>query len=597
MPKIQDYAIVGDCRSAALISNGGSIDWLCLPRFDSPSIFAAMLDPVRGGRFTIHPPQSLNVTRRYVGHTNVLETTFITQTGELRITDLMTVASESAKARELFPDHEILRKVECRKGTVEVEVLFDPRPDYARVVPRLFANSPLGYFYEHRTEIVALRSDVSLDVSPNLSSVFASFVLRAGETRYFSMTFTDGYPAVVAELGAAAEIRIARSIEWWETWAADCKYDGPHRTEIMRSALTLKLLTYAPSGAMVAAPTTSLPEQLGGVRNWDYRYCWLRDASLSLRALLDLGFAVEGEAFLSWVLHATRLTWPTLQILYDVYGEDHLPEKELHHLAGYAESRPVRIGNDATKQLQLDTYGEVVDAAFQYVVRGGQLDRTTARMLVGLGKTVCNCWDAADEGIWEPRGGRKHHTHSRVMCWVALDRLIKLHEMGHVRAPLARFAKERQAIHAEVEARGYNVRIQSYASVLDGEHADASLLLLGLNGYADPRGERMRSTYQFVRKTLSSHNLLYRYLSPDGLPPGEGAFGICNFWAVEYLAGQGDFEGAAADFKRLLSFANDVGLFGEEIDPETGCTLGNFPQAFTHVGLINAAVALTRHSS
>jgi GH15 family glucan-1,4-alpha-glucosidase len=593
MPTIDAYAIIGDCRSAALISRGGSLDWLCLPRFDSPSVFAALLDSVRGGRFTIRPRQPFYATRRYIGRTNVLETTFTTPTGELSLTDLMPVATESEKGRELFPDHEILRKLDCREGSVEIEVFFEPRPDYARAMPRFLESSVFGYFCEYRAQILALRSDLPLNISGNLSTIVGRELLRAGETRHVSMTFTHGYPAVLAELGAAAEARIMRSIGWWETWASQCQYDGPYRAEIMRSALTLKLLTYAPSGAIVAAPTTSLPEQLGGVRNWDYRYCWLRDASMTLQALLDLGFTVEGEAFLSWMLHATRLTWPTLNILYNVYGEAHLPEQELHHMAGYAESQPVRIGNDAAKQLQLDTYGEVIDAAFQYVIRGGRLDRTTGRMLVGLGKTVCHRWPEPDEGIWEPRGGRAHHTHSRVMCWIALDRLMKLHEMGQLRAPLSTFAKERRAIQTEIETRGYNDRLQSYVSVLGSDEVDASLLLLGLNGYADPKGTRMRNTYRFVHENLGINNLLYRYLSDDGLPPGEGAFGICSFWAVEYLVRQGDLEGATRNFKHVMSFANDVGLFAEEMDPQNGSALGNFPQAFTHVGLINAALSLT----
>jgi GH15 family glucan-1,4-alpha-glucosidase len=595
-PKIDEYAIIGDCRSAALISKGGSVDWLCLPRFDSPSIFAALLDPVRGGRFTIRPRQPFYATRHYIGQTNVLETNFTTPTGVLSLTDLMPVATESEKARELFPDHEILRKLDCREGKVEIEVAFEPRPDYARAMPRFLESSTLGYFYEYREQILALRSDLALNISADLSTIAGRGLLRAGETRYLSMVFSHGYPAVMAELGVAADARIMRSIVWWETWAGQCEYDGPYRPEIMRSALTLKLLTYAPSGAIVAAPTTSLPEQLGGVRNWDYRYCWLRDASLTLQALLDLGFTVEGEAFLSWILHTTRLTWPTLNILYNVYGEAHLPEQELHHLAGYAESQPVRIGNDAAKQLQLDTYGEVIDAAFQYVIRGGRLDRATGRMLVGLGKTVCRRWTEPDEGIWEPRGGRQHHTHSRVMCWVALDRLMKLHEMRQLGAPLAVFAKERQAIQTEIETRGYNDRLQSYVSVLDSGEVDASLLLLGLNGYADPKGTRMRNTYRFVSEQLGVNDLLYRYLSDDGLPPGEGAFGICSFWAVEYLVRRGDLEGATRNFTQVMSFANDVGLFAEEMDPETGSALGNFPQAFTHVGLISAALSLTDHA-
>jgi len=584
---IGDYAIVGDCRSAALISQSGSLDWLCLPRFDSPSIFAALLDNERGGRFAIRPRQAFTATRRYVGHTNVLETTFITETGRLRLTDLMPVASEVQKANQLLPDHELLRKLNCDEGAVEVEIVFDPRPDYGRVVPKLMSRSALTYFYEHGSQTLGLTTDADLA---------GPLTLRAGEQRYFSMVFSHGYPAVLAPLGKEADIRILRSVDWWNSWVANCRYDGPYREEVTRSALTLKLLTYSPSGAIVAAPTTSLPEKIGGVRNWDYRYCWIRDASLTVRALLDLGFRIEGEAYLSWLLHATRLTWPALQILYDVYGERHLPERELTHLSGYRESKPVRIGNDAAKQLQLDTYGEVVDATFQYVLRGGQLDRTTGRMLVGLGQTVCRRWRDSDEGIWEPRGGRQRHTHSIAMCWVALDRLIKLHEAGHIRVPLPLFEREKAAIRQEVETRGYNSRIQSYVSVLDGDGLDASLLLLGLNGYTDPRELRMRNTYARVRERLGIDGLLYRYLGQDGLPPGEGTFGICAFWAVELLARQGELQLARKHFEQLLSFMNDVGLFAEEIDPESGAALGNFPQGFTHVGLINAAVALAEAS-
>jgi GH15 family glucan-1,4-alpha-glucosidase len=589
---IEDYAIVGDCRSAALISKRGSIDWLCLPTFDSPSIFGALLDSVRGGRFSVCPSDPFRATRRYVGTTNVLETTFTTDSGVLRVTDLMPVTDESTKRRELLPDHEILRKVECEQGSVEVDVVFDPRPDYARVTPRIRESSSMGYFYEYRTHVAALKTDLPLHISPELPALTGRHTLQAGEARYLSMTFAHGYPAVTVELGRAAGIRIARSLEWWDSWAQRCQYRGAYREHVIRSALTLKLLTYAPSGAMVAAPTTSLPEKIGGVRNWDYRFCWLRDASLTLRALLDLGFKIEGEAFLSWLLHATRLTWPDLQILYDVYGESRVPEQELSHLEGYAGSRPVRIGNDAANQLQLDTYGEVIDAAFQWVVRGGAIDRTTARMLIGLGKTVCRRWPEPDEGIWEPRGGRRDHTHSKAMCWVALDRLIKLHEKRHVQAPIELFEVERKAIREQIERRGYNSALQSYVSAFDGEQLDASLLLLGINGYADPAGIRMKNTHDRIREKLGVNGLLYRYLGDDGLPPGEGAFGICGFWAVEYLARRGDFDAARKSFESLLSHSNDLLLFAEETDPETGTALGNFPQAFTHVGLINAALAL-----
>jgi GH15 family glucan-1,4-alpha-glucosidase len=352
-------------------------------------------------------------------------------------------------------------------------------------------------------------------------------------------------------------------------------------------------MAYAPSGAVVAAPTTSLPEMVGGVRNWDYRYCWLRDASFTLRALFALGYAEEATAFLDWMLHATRPTWPELQVLYDVFGEARLPEREVPHLVGYADSRPVRIGNDAHQQLQLDVYGEVVDAVSRFARRGGRFDRDTERLLDNLGHTVCVRWREPDEGIWEGRSGRYHHTHSKVLCWVALDRLIQMHEGGAISVCVDDLRVERDAIRAEIEARGYNGALGSYTSTLDGDELDASLLTLPLYGYVDGAQPRMQSTCTLTHERLGHGALIFRYQgTDDGLPPGEGAFGIASFWAVECLARGGDLNAATAAFEQLLAYANDVGLYAEEIDPETGAALGNFPQAFTHVGLINAALTL-----
>ncbi|MBI2186484.1 MAG: glycoside hydrolase family 15 protein [Acidobacteria bacterium] len=591
---IGDYALIGDCRSAALVSKSGSIDWLCWPRFDSSSIFAALLDRRRGGRFTIAPVEPFTTTRRYVGETAVLETTFRTVSGVMRLTDVMPVAAEGEKAQELWPDHELLRRVECLSGTVEIEVFFDPRPDYGRLVPRLTDWGAFGLVCEHRGEVIALRTEIPLTTGgePGARGIAR---LQAGEARTLSVTYDRWLPVVFSPGSDASGSRIARSVAWWEAWVRACQYDGPYAAMVRRSAITLKLLTYAPSGAVIAAPTTSLPEEIGGVRNWDYRYCWLRDAALTLRAFDDLGFTIESEAFLSWVLHATRLTWPELQVLYDIYGEARIPESVLEHLEGYAGSAPVRVGNAAAGQLQLDTYGEVIDAAWRYCARGGRLDRTTARTLVGLGQTVVRRWREPDEGIWEPRSGRRQHTYSKAMCWVALDRLVRLCDRRHVHADAARFARERDAIREAIEAHGYSARLGSYVSIFDSEALDASLLLLSLMGYADPQSPRMRGTLARVREHLGANGLLYRYLGEDdGLPGSEGAFGICSFWGVEALALQRDVTAARGDFERLLAFGNDVGLFGEEIDPRTGAALGNFPQAFTHVGLINAAVTIAR---
>jgi GH15 family glucan-1,4-alpha-glucosidase len=594
-PGIGDYAVVGDCRSSALISRSGSVDWLCWPRFDSPSIFGALLDHQKGGHFAIGPAGPSTVERQYVGSTNVLETTFRTDTGTLRLTECMPVAAEREKRRQLWPARHLLRVVECVDGEIDVQVHCAPRPDYARAMPAVHDRGALGIFYEHGASVFVLRSEIPLTASPASGAAGGTMWLRSGERRYVSLVFAETEPVVLASLGATTESQLRTSLRWWDTWGSRCTYQGPYRAAVLRSALTLKLMSHAPSGALVAAPTTSLPETLGGVRNWDYRYCWLRDASLTLQALFGLGYADEAEAFLAWLLHATRLTQPELQTVYDVYGESRLPERELPHLRGFADSRPVRVGNDARSQLQLDVYGEVVDAVYEFVRRGGRIAPRTARMLVGLGKTVCRRWREPDEGIWEIRGGRRQHTYSKAMCWVALDRLLKMREAGHVRLrmPAEHFARERQTIRQEIERRGYNARLRSYVSVLDGDDVDASLLLLARFGYIDPRAPRMLSTRACIDERLSVNGLLYRYRDhADGLPPGEGAFGICGFWDVACRARQGDVNGATLAFEHLLSFANDVGLFAEETDPRTGAALGNFPQAFTHVGLIDAALTL-----
>jgi GH15 family glucan-1,4-alpha-glucosidase len=589
---IGDYAVIGDCRSAALVSRGGSIDWLCLPVFDRPSVFATILDASQGGSFRLSAVGPAQSSRRYVGSSAVLETTFTTADGVLRLTDAMPVADEATKNASLWPDHEVLRRAECAEGEVVVEVVYEPRPDYGRASVALRPGHYDTILCDIGPQALTLRSDVPLSIDPDRRGARGRLRLTRGESAVSALTFTDGLPAVLPAHGRHADKVLEESVRWWEAWAGLCEYDWHYREAIIRSAITLKLLTYAPSGAMIAAATTSLPEKVGGIRNWDYRYCWLRDASLTLCSLVDLGYRDEAEAFLSWVLYATALTRPALQILYDVYGEPGVREHVLDHLEGYAGSRPVRIGNGAAGQLQFDVYGEVVDAVYQFVMRGGRIDRATARLLVGLGKTVCRIWRDPDEGIWEARAGRHHNTHSKVFCWVALDRLIQLHDGGHLAAPAGLFRAERDAIRREVETHGWNEQLGSYVAVFDGDAVDASLLRMAAAGYADPKSPRMLRTAACVRQRLGARGLLHRYCMPDGLPPGEGAFTICSFWSAENHALAGRLDEAHREFERLLSYRNDVGLLSEEIDVESGELLGNFPQAFSHIGLINTALAM-----
>ena len=593
MNPIQDYAVIGDCRSAALVSRDGSIDWLCWPRFDSASMFGAILDE-SAGRWSLAPAIPFSSTRRYIDSTNVLQTTFHCETGTVVVTDLMPVASEEDKRTLLLPEYEILRVIECERGEVEIQMTFEPRPDYGRDRPRIRAAGPLGIRIDTREGLLVLRTDIPL-LHVGKDAVRTRATMRAGDTWHASLTLADDWPAVVPPVGDWSRTAVARSVDWWRTWTSKITYAGPARDAVVRSALTLKLLVYAPSGAVVAAPTTSLPERIGGDLNWDYRFCWLRDASLTVRALFGLGYEEEADAFISWLLHATRLTQPQLSILYDVYGKAPDDERILTHLGGYQGSQPVRIGNAASGQVQLDVYGEVIDAVAHFVRAGGTLDRETQRMLCAFGEYVCRHWHLPDEGIWEPRSGTGHNTHSRVLCWTALDRLIQLYETGHLRgAPVAEFQRSRERIRTDVTERGWNANLLSYTARFDDDRVDASLLLLAWYGFEDPRSSRMRQTYARIQERLGAGNgLLYRYRTADS--PGEGAFGICSFWGAEYLALGGDDVFEARDiFERLCGYANDVGLFAEEIDPSTGAAVGNFPQAFTHVGLINAALSLSR---
>jgi GH15 family glucan-1,4-alpha-glucosidase len=589
---IEHYGIVGDCRTAALVSRAGSIDWLCLPHYSSPSIFAHLLDRARGGRFSIRPSGAFKSRRKYLGPSSVLETGFETDSGTARLIDVVPIVDGLAA---LNPMREILRIIEGASGEVDFAIELDPRPDYGRREPRLKHGRQLGWSYLWSNEVLAVRSDI--DLARAGCVLHGSVRVRAGERRYLSLCYVQGDLAVLSLLGADADRRLDRTLDWWRSWSDVCSYAGPYKAAVLRSALTLKLLSFVLSGAIIAAPTTSLPEAIGGERNWDYRYCWLRDAGLTMQAFVGLGFRAEARAFLNWLLHATRLTWPELQVVYDVYGRTRLQEQELAHFEGYRGSRPVRIGNGAHKQLQLDIYGEVVFAADVYAAAGGTFEPVERRMLAGFGEVVCKRWRQADQGIWEIRGEPRHYTFSKVMCWVALDRLLELDDKGvlSLGSSAARFRREKEAIAETIERRGFNASIGSYTSELDGSTVDASLLQMPCVGYKGSDARRIASTYELISRRLGRNGLIDRYEHGyDGFSSREGTFGICTFWAIHNLACQNRLAEARRLFDHALSFANDLGLFAEEIDPDTGAALGNFPQAFTHVGLINAAIAIER---
>ncbi|HEY6843443.1 MAG TPA: glycoside hydrolase family 15 protein [Thermoanaerobaculia bacterium] len=594
-PPIADYAIIGCTRSAALISREGSIDWLCWPRFDSPSVFARILDYQKGGCFSIRPAADFRVSRRYLPQTNVLETTFTCASGTAKLLDLMPVMKEEDKKHRLTPFRQLLRRIECTSGEVPVRVEFSPRTNYARSVRKLVRRRDT-VVYEQIPVIVNLRSDIQCDLDgPDAS---ANFTMHAGDRHDFALAFDGHSPAVAPHIGDEATAEIERTIDFWKEWCSNFSYDGAHHDEVLRSALVLKLLTYAPSGAIVAAPTTSLPEKVGGVRNWDYRYCWLRDASFTVAALDDCGFAVEGGAFVDWMLYATRLTHPNLQVLYDVFGESRIPEKELP-FEGYRQSHPVRIGNAARDQFQLDIYGEVLGGVEEYLEpEPKELYRDVKRMLVRLADIVEKRWMEPDSGIWEKRSGRKQHVHAKVMAWAALDCAVRLAEKKFIPTDhrLDVWRRTRDEIHRTVLEKGYNEKLKSFVSIFGGDELDSSLLYIARVGFLDPADPRMLSTIDAIRKRLGHDDLLYRYeeRTDDGLPPGEGAFLACSFWMVEALALGGRVDEARDVFEKLLKRCNDVGLYSEEVDVKSGALLGNFPQALTHIGMMNAALCLDR---
>ena len=576
--QIADYAAIGDGRTAALVARDGSIDWLCLPDFDSPSVFAAILDPYRGGAFRLSPVGPFEAERRYVEGTNVLETTFRTASGALRVRDAMTLIPPG----RLAPMREVVRKVACLDGACEVEWAVEPRFGFGRDDGRVAVRDGRVAFTHSK-----IRLTLSVWGADAASSGRAR--LTAGESLLFSLASAYHQPALLPGQRDTEE-RLEHTIRFWREWSARATYDGPWRDAVLRSALALKQLCFAPSGAIVAAPSSSLPERIGGSRNWDYRFSWLRDASYTLEALLNLGYADEADAFFWWFMHASRRTQPRMAALYRIDGGDGPRERELD-LAGYKGSRPVRVGNAAQTQLQLDVYGSVFNSIWLHARRHGRLGAQTGRSTAKVADHVAECWDRPDSGIWEVRSEPKHYVHSKAMCWAALDRACRLADADLLPDRAHRWRSAADAVRDWVETHGWDDELGAYVRAPGAGEVDASILTLPLVDYGG-NDERMLSTVNAVRSRLAAGPLLYRYVGEDGVPGEEGAFTTCSFWLVDALARLGRVDEAATLMDDLVPLANDVGLFAEELDPSTGEHLGNFPQGLVHLALINAAFSI-----
>ena len=586
---IGDYAAIGDGRTVALIARDGSIDWLCLPDLDSPSVFAAVLDADVGGRFSLEPEVPAQVQRRYLPDTNVLETTFTTRQGTVQVTDAMALPSS-----DLGPTRELIRRVDCRAGRVPMRWRITPAFRYGAARPRIGRRGRFPVAVGGR-DALAVCSWQAGEAQIDDEAIFGRFEARESGSALIALCAAHQEP-LVFPTREQVEGRLDATTAYWRRWASQRAYDGAWRDAVIRSALALKLLFYAPSGAIAAAATASLPEEIGGERNWDYRFCWVRDSAFTLEALLQLGCPGEAEAFFWWLLHASQLTHPRLRVLYRLDGGDHAPERTLE-LDGYRGSRPARVGNDAAAQTQLDIYGDLLQTALIYARAGGRLDRETGRRLAGIADLVCRIWRQPDSGIWEVRSQPVHFTHSKMMCWVALDRALRLCDTGHVPSRHAEtWRHEALAIREFIETRCWSERLGSYTRHSGGDELDASLLLGVLLGYESPDPERLAATVNALRRNLGRGPLISRYTGEDGLRGAEGAFLCCSFWLADALVRIGRLDEATELMEQLIALANDVGLYAEELDPHTNELLGNIPQALVHLALINAAVSITKAS-
>jgi len=581
---IEDYALIGDCETAALVNRTGSIDWLCFPRFDSPACFAALLGGPEHGRWLLAPAgQPRAVRRRYREGTLVLETEFETAEGVVAVIDCMPVRSG-------VPD--VFRVVEGRRGRVPMRTELTIRFDYGSLIPWVRRTED-GLTAIGGADLIRVRTPVPLR-GENFHTM-GEFTVLPGQHIPFTLEWQRSYQPSAA--GVDPERSIAATERWWREWSDRCAYQGPYRDAVVRSLITLKALTYRPSGGLLAAATTSLPERLGGVRNWDYRFCWLRDATFTLYALMLGGYTQEASDWREWLLRAVAGEPSQAQILYGVAGERLVPEWEIGWLPGYAGSTPVRVGNAAASQFQLDVYGEVMDALHTARRLGVPPDENAWHVQRRMVEYVERAWWEPDEGIWEVRGPRRHFTHSKVMAWVALDRAVKAVERFGLEGPVDRWRTARDQIHADVCAKGYDPEIGAFVQFYGGRLLDASLLMIPLVGFLSADDPRMRGTVKAIEERLTTDGFVARYPTVpevDGLPPGEGAFLPCSFWLADNLALQGRHDEARALFERLLAVRNDVGLLAEEYEPRTRRLLGNFPQAMSHMALINAAANLTK---
>ena len=590
---IEDYALIGDCHGSALVARNGSVDWACLSRFDADAVFCSLLDDRSGGTFSLRPRALVGSRRRYLPNTNVLETRFSTRRGVVRVLDCFTMRSGG----RTHPFHQLIRIVDGVEGEVTMDVLIQPRFEYATIRPWLRRHGRGGlYSATGGAEALLVQSDIPLEVSNESSDLRGQFPVRARQRRRFSIIATPSHELRLRRLSSETlDRRLVATVDWWRRWVAAGSYSDNYRDAVVRSALVLKLLTCAPTGAIIAAPTTSLPERIGGKRNWDYRYSWIRDSAHVLEALLSVGHPEVATGFKRFIERTTAGHADDVRVVYSCYGARRLTEEDLSHLDGYRGSRPVRIGNGAANQLQLDVYGELLNAAHSWRSAGNEITENEWAFLRGMVDAACSRWKEPDRGLWEMRGPPRHFVQSKVMCWLALERGIQAATDLGLPCDLDRWKAVRADIRAAVERKGTDPARGCFVQSFGSREVDASLLLLPIVGFVPARDPRMRATVKVIERELSDGLLVRRYRperSADGLPAGEGAFLMASFWLLDVLAMQGAVARARSLFRRLLELANDVGLFAEQFDPSRRQMLGNFPQAFTHMALINSAKRL-----